>query len=207
MKRSRVQSYSTPVPLSNSRPGGCKVQAANSNNTVPLNSSTMMNSTAGDDGDFPPNPFRSQQQHQDEDFFTTQAPAPAPTYAQPPRQQQFAPSHAPPPAPYTSHQAPTPSGPMTIGATTAPQSRWEACMSCFRMSTYAAYFDVDTIDLRDRLRGSVVLFYLPDKFRSEVVGPCRTESLKGPDLYGPLWITMTLVFFVAVRDRGDLSLA
>ena len=80
-------------------------------------------------------------------------------------------------------------------------------MSCFRMTTYAAYFDVDTIDVRDRLRGSVVLFYLPDKFRSEVVGPCRTESLKGPDLYGPLWITMTLVFFVAVRDQGDFVAA
>ena len=89
---------------------------------------------------------------------------------------------------------------MNTGATTLapPQSRWEACVSCLHMSTYTAYFDVDTNDIGDRLLGAVKLFYLPDKFRSEVVGVCRTESLKGPDLYGPLWITMTLVFFVAV---------
>lgn len=160
-----------------------------------------MNSTAGDDGEFPPNPFRSQHHHNqqqeqhdhDEDYFTTQAPS-APAYVNPPRHQQFA-SHPVPPA--------APSGPMTMGATTpgaAPQSRWEACMSCFRMSTYTAYFDVDTSDVRDRLQASVLHFYAPDKFRCEVVGPCRTESLKGPDLYGPLWITMTLVFFVAVSE-------
>ena len=89
---------------------------------------------------------------------------------------------------------------MNTGATTlaSPQSRWEACISCFRMSTYVAYFDVDTNDIKNRLWGAATLFIFPDKFRSEIVGACRTETLKGPDLYGPLWITMTLVFFVAV---------
>ena len=61
-----------------------------------------------------------------------------------------------------------------------------------------AYFDVDTADISARIQGAVLLFYQPDKFRTEVVGASRTETLKGPDLYGPLWITMTLVFFVAV---------
>ena len=40
--------------------------------------------------------------------------------------------------------------------------------------------------------------YLPDKFRVQVIGVERNATTKGPDLYGPLWITMTLVFFLAV---------
>lgn len=85
------------------------------------------------------------------------------------------------------------------GVANAPATRWAACMSCFSMQTYLAYFDVDTVDIQNRLKYSVLYFYQPDKFRAEVVGACRTESLKGPDLYGPLWITMTFVFFLAVR--------
>jgi hypothetical protein len=182
---------------------------------------TMMNSSEGDDVGFPPNPFRSQQQtsnNTNESFYSTSGPTPA--FAQPP-EEQFASMPAqgdsylyttttPMPAPCDPYPYATenpsmttqslPFGSMNTGATTlaAPQSRWEACVSCFRMSTYTAYFDVDTNDIGDRLVGAVRLFYLPDKFRSEIVGACRTETLKGPDLYGPLWITMTLVFFVAV---------
>jgi hypothetical protein len=183
----------------------------------------MMNSTAGDDGDFPPNPFRAtsqQQTQQQTDFFSTQAPVqvqPA-AFAQPPmqqqqqqqqRQQQYAPqavatpmySTAPPATTYTT-PSPVPQGTMdnaNTGVPNAPQSRMAACMSCFRLETYLAYFDVDTVDIKDRIKYSILYFYKPDKFRGEVIGASRTESLKGPDLYGPLWITMTFVFLLGVR--------
>ena len=176
-----------------------------------------MNSTAGDDGDFPPNPFRSDsapQQQQQNDFSFAQAPpvaqqqfVPQPAFAAAPAPYAAAPApYASAPAPYAAAPAPyatppQPVGQMNAGAATlppGPQSRWQACMSCFRMDTYMAYFDVDTADISARIQGAVLLFYQPDKFRAEVVGASRTEALKGPDLYGPLWITMTLVFFVAV---------
>jgi hypothetical protein len=188
----------------------------------------MMNSTAGDDGDFPPNPFRAtttqeqqQQQQQQTDFFSTQAPAQAQpaAFAQPPmqqqqqqqpvmqQQQQYAPQPVATPMYSTAQPAyttppPVPQGTMdnaNTGIPNAPQSRMAACMSCFRLETYLAYFDVDTVDIMDRLKYSILYFYKPDKFRGEVIGACRTESLKGPDLYGPLWITMTFVFLLGVR--------
>lgn len=174
-----------------------------------------MNSTAGgEDADFPANPFRSAgQPQQQQDFFSTAAtPAPA-AFAQPVvqqqqpamQQQQFAPQQQQPvyaqpaPAPYNGAPA-APTGQMNANAAQQPaqMSRWETCMSCFKMETYTAYYDVDTQDIADRLKYSILYFYHPDKFRCEVVGAARTDSLKGPDLYGPLWITMTLVFFVAV---------
>ena len=71
-------------------------------------------------------------------------------------------------------------------------------MSCLTLDTYKAYFDIDTEDVVLRLKSALLLFYLPDRFRSEVVGVVRDDNHKGPDLYGPLWVTMTLVFFVAV---------
>lgn len=74
------------------------------------------------------------------------------------------------------------------------------------METYMAYYDVDTKDIADRLKYSILYFYHPDKFRCEVIGAARTDSLKGPDLYGPLWITMTLVFFVAVSTAARLEM-
>ena len=174
---------------------------------VKLSAVTMMNSVAADDGDYPPNPFRPQQQVYTNDYESDvyDTPSPAPSFAQPRQHQQYAtatPLPAPcDPYPYTTTPQTIPSGSMNSGSASQPtsQSRWASCMACFHMSTYTAYFDVDTVDIRDRLKGSVTLFYFPDKFRSEVIGSCRSDSLKGPDLYGPLWITMTLVFFVAVR--------
>jgi hypothetical protein len=79
-----------------------------------------------------------------------------------------------------------------------PTSRWGACLACLSISSYKAYFDIDTADIQNRIKCAAQYFYLPDKFRSEVVGVERTDNLKGADLYGPLWITMTLVFLLAV---------
>lgn len=189
----------------------------------------MMNSSAGDNSEFPENPFRSTanqpsiqqgdaQQTSLNQFYANEAPqvVPQPTQ-QPPQQsipmpavqpQQFTHMATPQPqssAPYTQ---PAPVNQPSVQNQTVsannnnenvvPLSRWQICMSCFKIETYIAYFDIDTNDFFDRIKHSLLFFYLPDKFRSEVIGVVRTENLKGPDLYGPLWITMTLVFFVAV---------
>jgi hypothetical protein len=184
----------------------------------------MMNSTA-DDFDFPPNPFRSppassgtqqqQPQQQQRDFFT------APP-ADPATQQQY---HHDPLShsnsinnnnnnsarglPTNAGQARTSASlggmmddhnaPQEIPvAAAAPTSRLAACVSCTRMDTYRSYFDVDTIDIQARIKNSVLMCYMPDKFRVAVIGAERNDATKGPDLYGPLWITMTLVFLLAV---------
>ena len=73
------------------------------------------------------------------------------------------------------------------------------------MQTYAQFFDVDTVDIKTRLMGALLHFYQPDYFRTNVIGVERSTNveqggagLKGPDLYGPWWITMTVVFSLAV---------
>jgi len=95
------------------------------------------------------------------------------------------------------------------------------------------YFDVDTADIFVRMKGSLRYCNVVDGFRNEVLysdnalrlayrsssgeaaagGDTReneattstaTSSGKGPDLYGPIWITLTLVFFVAVTSNMSL---
>lgn len=76
-----------------------------------------------------------------------------------------------------------------------------SCFACCTMDTYKSYFDLDTEDIKTRIKAAVTSFYKADFFRNEVLGVGeRTETLKGPDLYGPFWITMTLIFVVAVRE-------
>ncbi len=81
-----------------------------------------------------------------------------------------------------------------------PMSWMASCLACCTVDTYKSYFDLDTDDVKNRVKAAILTFYKADYFRNEVlgVGP-RTETLKGPDLYGPFWITMTLIFLVAVR--------
>jgi len=199
----------------------------------------MMNSTTGEDGNFPENPFRStldsapdpmgtsapipgatqvhaQQIPQQDQFFSNQAPAfaqpPAPMQHQPnpmvqqqPQYQQTQPmAMAQGQTPYTQPSPASfqPTAQSGMSPSDTPQmSRWQLCTSCFKMETYMAYFDIDATDIYRRLKYSILYFYLPDKFRSEVIGVARTDNMKGPDLYGPLWITMTLVFFLAVTSN------
>mmetsp|Transcript_16231 Transcript_16231/g.23873 ORF Transcript_16231/g.23873 Transcript_16231/m.23873 type:complete len:328 (-) Transcript_16231:316-1299(-) len=189
----------------------------------------MMHSNAGDDADFPSNPFRpasnqppaqqgDAQQTPLNQFYATEAPqvfsqtpqqsipmAAVPQQSNPietsqPQFQQGAPSNHTQPSPVTNQSFVQNETASTSG-NTAQLSRYQICMSCFKMETYITYFDIDTHDFFNRIKYSMLMFYLPDKFRSEVIGVARTENLKGPDLYGPLWITMTLVFFVAVTSN------
>jgi len=79
-----------------------------------------------------------------------------------------------------------------------PLSWWGSCMTCLTLDSYKAYFDVDADDIVKRIRGVFLHFYKPEHFRNNVLGPMKTTELKGPDLYGPFWITMTLIFFIGV---------
>mmetsp|Transcript_20447 Transcript_20447/g.19664 ORF Transcript_20447/g.19664 Transcript_20447/m.19664 type:complete len:349 (-) Transcript_20447:226-1272(-) len=70
----------------------------------------------------------------------------------------------------------------------------------FSFQTYAKYFDFDTIDIQNRIVGAVKFANTPDYFRENILGIHRSDG-KGPDLYGPIWITITLVFFVALTSN------
>mmetsp|Transcript_19112 Transcript_19112/g.41102 ORF Transcript_19112/g.41102 Transcript_19112/m.41102 type:complete len:360 (+) Transcript_19112:92-1171(+) len=85
----------------------------------------------------------------------------------------------------------------------APQSifGWRSCLACFRLESYFQYFDMETTDITARLKASLLQFHLPDQFRTAVVGDVATDTLKGPDLYGPVWVSFTLIFLVAVTSN------
>jgi hypothetical protein len=178
----------------------------------------MMNSTV-DDEEFPPNPFRSggppsQQQSKSQPQYQYQdnpLMQPHTQFQQQPIQEEAEDffsnqiSTAPP-----LSTTPSPMSPMTnnnisgnIQGNTMPapppRSRWQACVACCNMATYQQYFDIDTVDISTRIKASVTSFYQPDHFRTQICGSLRTDELKGPDLYGPFWIIMTLVFLLAVR--------
>lgn len=71
-------------------------------------------------------------------------------------------------------------------------------MACLTMDSYKIYFDIDADDIVRRMRGVFYTFYKPEHFRNNIMGSTKTNELKGPDLYGPFWITMTLIFFIGV---------
>ncbi|GAA6103368.1 protein YIPF2 [Tachysurus ichikawai] len=60
---------------------------------------------------------------------------------------------------------------------------------------YQSFFDVDTVQVLDRIKGSL----LPLPGRNFIKHHIRSS----PDLYGPFWICATLVFSVAIS--GNLS--
>jgi len=97
-------------------------------------------------------------------------------------------------APLPQQQQP----PQDMAAQEAPTSWWGKCMMCFTVDAYKVYFDIDADDIVKRIRGVFLHFYKPEYFRNNVMGAMKTDELKGPDLYGPFWITMTLIFFIGV---------
>lgn len=60
---------------------------------------------------------------------------------------------------------------------------------CMSVRYYQPYFDVDTTDVISRVSHSVMYCRRSETFMSDIAGK--------PDLYGPFWITTTLVFTVA----------
>ena len=69
----------------------------------------------------------------------------------------------------------------------------ERCCPCLTIEFFAQYFDVTTVDIRNRLIASLVPFNT--KFHQLYKDK--------PDLYGPFWVYTTLVILIAVA--GNLS--
>jgi hypothetical protein len=133
-----------------------------------------------------------------------------------PQQQQHQQQH--------QQQPPSPvhymSGTMDTGGAARPeQARPPAgggfgwLLSCVRLDQAGKLFDVDADDVALRLRYSLTEFFRPDYFRTTVLGDTgggtTTEtgsgavvgSGKGPDLYGPFWVSMTLIFILGVASN------
>mmetsp|Transcript_29199 Transcript_29199/g.86441 ORF Transcript_29199/g.86441 Transcript_29199/m.86441 type:complete len:249 (-) Transcript_29199:732-1478(-) len=53
---------------------------------------------------------------------------------------------------------------------------------CCSVDTYKSYFDVDTIDVQNRIVAALLTCNIPDGFRYNVIGVNNPEG-KGPDLY------------------------
>mmetsp|Transcript_59230 Transcript_59230/g.68141 ORF Transcript_59230/g.68141 Transcript_59230/m.68141 type:complete len:358 (+) Transcript_59230:153-1226(+) len=176
----------------------------------------MMNSMNDGNEEFGANPFRSddggyvdvfapdpsQQQMQQppvqqQQQFQQQPPPIQQQQFQPQQQQQFPPVNPNMPA---GLMAPLPQQQQQpdMAAQQAPTSWWGKCMMCFTVDAYKVYFDIDADDIVKRIRGVFLHFYKPEYFRNNVMGAMKTDELKGPDLYGPFWITMTLIFFIGV---------
>lgn len=88
---------------------------------------------------------------------------------------------------------------------------------CCKTDQAMQLFNVDSIDIYLRLKASVLQFHQPDQFRTAVIGDLAAQAAadagqlppdqaarvpvsdrKGPDLYGPFWLSMTLMFVLGV---------
>lgn len=79
-----------------------------------------------------------------------------------------------------------------------PTTWYQKIISCFQISTLQQYFNVDTIEVKQRIISSILHANKADFFRDQVLS---NGEHRRPDLYGPVWITMTLVFFLAVTSN------
>lgn len=77
------------------------------------------------------------------------------------------------------------SKPVAGGGSDEPQSGgW---MRIFTVAAYKPYFDVDTSDVLERIKDSLIPFR----------GNFTEKTANNPDLYGPFWICTTLIFVAA----------
>ena len=92
--------------------------------------------------------------------------------------------------------------PPVSGQQDAPKSFLQKTQSFFSMERLQSSFDVDTDDVKERIVASLKHVNKPDYFREQVLG----REGKRPDCYGPIWISMTLAFFLSVSSNRDLSM-
>jgi uncharacterized membrane protein len=92
---------------------------------------------------------------------------------------------------------------------------------CLPYETIQSLFDIDTIDIYIRIKASLLHFHQPNHFRLQILGTKRSTAShpndtdgvhgssmesdphlhhhhKGPDLYGPIWISMTCMFILGI---------
>ncbi|KAL3927044.1 MAG: hypothetical protein SGBAC_013241, partial [Bacillariaceae sp.] len=161
-----------------------------------------MNASSNDD-DFGENPFRMSS---NEYYDTNPSPVIQPKFQQSP-QQQFSqqgtafmqttePQSSFPPTPGLSGSMVPQQEQASPMEPQASRGCWGTFLMLIDLNTYKAYFDVDAEDIVARIRAVCLDFYKPEHFRNNVLGAQQTNGLKGPDLYGPFWVTMTLIFLV-----------
>jgi len=102
------------------------------------------------------------------------------------------------------------------------------CCCCIPITSYQKYFDFNTEDIIQRIKGSILYVNKPDYFREQLIGHEkesttnsqeeqvdieRSSSLsssihnnKGPDLYAPIWITLTFIFLLSVTSNATAYL-
>ena len=65
--------------------------------------------------------------------------------------------------------------------------------SCFTVAYYQPFFNVNTSDVQDRLKGTLAFHQREPTFLS-VIGDT-------PDLYGPFWVATSLIFIISVTSN------
>jgi hypothetical protein len=75
------------------------------------------------------------------------------------------------------------------------QSAGSFCGSCLSVEHYRPYFNVDTIDVKERIVAAVTVW--KGNALSDLI------KQKDSDVYGPFWISSTLIFIVAVTSNID----
>lgn len=90
------------------------------------------------------------------------------------------------------------------------QSWFQRMRSCFTLASIEKHFNVDTIDIQTRITSSILYANQPNRFRQVLINSSNNNNSNNnsnnnqeitPDLYGPVWITMTLVLFLAVTGN------
>lgn len=73
-----------------------------------------------------------------------------------------------------------------------PVDMWCGCLS---LAYYQRFFEVETADIVRRLKGAI-MFFMPNtkNFLEEEIG-------SDPDMYGPVWISTTLVFVLSLASN------
>ncbi|TMW53020.1 hypothetical protein DOY81_001883 [Sarcophaga bullata] len=67
-------------------------------------------------------------------------------------------------------------------------------VSFLTMEYYQQFFNVDTIMVLERIANSMIPKRAPQNYLKSVIG-------QNPDLYGPFWITTTLIFSIAISGN------
>lgn len=69
-----------------------------------------------------------------------------------------------------------------------------AKVSLFQIEFYQQFFDIDTLEVVDRIVSSMIPKRAPATY-------LRTHLGVNPDLYGPFWVTITLIFTIAISGN------
>jgi len=69
-------------------------------------------------------------------------------------------------------------------------------VSMFQIEYYQQFFNIDTMEVVDRIASSMIPKRAPSTY-------LKTHLGVNPDLYGPFWVTVTLIFTIAIS--GNLA--